>query len=229
MAGALQRAKSAGLAPRTVIDVGVADGTFDLYNGFPDSRFLLIEPMAEFEPALRAICRQFDGEYVLAAAAAQGGSASISFGGDLQGASLSHAENTSREIPTVTVDGVVEERGAEPPFLLKVDVQGSEFDVLAGAEKTLAKTDMVILEVPMFDFAGNGITMVETVAKMNDLGFVPHDIFDGLARPLDGALGQVDIAFVSSAHTIRQKRVWSSPGQAERGQVVHKVRRFLRV
>ena len=229
MVGALRRAKAAGIAPRTIIDVGVADGTFDLYDAFPNSRFLLIEPMAEFEVSLRTICEQIGGEYILAAASFEKGHAVINFGDNLHGASLSQSDSDSRKIPVITVDDVVKERCAEPPFLLKVDVQGAEFDVLAGAVKTLSESDMVILEVPMFDFAGNGITIVETVARMNDLGFLPYDIFDGLARPLDGALGQVDIAFVRKTHPMRQNAVWASSEQAKRSRVIHKIRRILRV
>src|SRR5579872_1958345 len=39
-------------APSTIIDVGVADGTLELHRNFPDARFLLVEPLEEFTPAL---------------------------------------------------------------------------------------------------------------------------------------------------------------------------------
>ena len=43
--GLLQHVKRLGLAPATVIDVGVADGTRALYDTFPAAHLLLIEPL----------------------------------------------------------------------------------------------------------------------------------------------------------------------------------------
>ena len=37
---------SLGFRPSTVIDVGAASGTSDLMNAFPESKFLLIEPLS---------------------------------------------------------------------------------------------------------------------------------------------------------------------------------------
>src|SRR5262245_52875429 len=48
MAEALRHLKERGFTPRTVIDVGVARGTDDLYEAFPDAKHLLIEPLGEF-------------------------------------------------------------------------------------------------------------------------------------------------------------------------------------
>src|SRR5690349_20367910 len=54
-----------GYAPATVIDVGVAAGTPVLYEAFPDAYHVLVEPLAEFEPALQALVARNGGEYVL--------------------------------------------------------------------------------------------------------------------------------------------------------------------
>ena len=40
-------------------------------------------------------------------------------------------------------------------YLIKVDVQGAELDVLRGAIETLNETELVILEVSMFEFMVN--------------------------------------------------------------------------
>ena len=49
--------KDNGFNPYTIIDVGVAKGTPDLYDVFPDSFFYLIEPLKEFESDLIKILR----------------------------------------------------------------------------------------------------------------------------------------------------------------------------
>ena len=38
------------------------------------------------------------------------------------------------------------------PYLLKIDVQGAELDVLEGAQNLLKDTEAVVLEVSMFGF-----------------------------------------------------------------------------
>jgi hypothetical protein len=75
MRGTLRQLKSLGFAPHTLIDVGVAYETGDLYPEFPNARILLIEPQAEFEPCLQEICRKYKAECVLAAAGAEAGTA----------------------------------------------------------------------------------------------------------------------------------------------------------
>ena len=58
LAEVLDHVSRLGFRPQTVIDVGVADGTFELYRAFPNAKHLLIEPLEEFKPALERITRQ---------------------------------------------------------------------------------------------------------------------------------------------------------------------------
>lgn len=57
-----------GFRPKTVVDVGVANGTQELYVAFPGSYFLLIEPLKDFEPQLKSILKKYQDSYVLSAA-----------------------------------------------------------------------------------------------------------------------------------------------------------------
>lgn len=59
-----------GYSPLTVFDIGVALGTFPLYEKFSDASHLLIEPLYEFEEKLIEISRKYKADYVLAAARA---------------------------------------------------------------------------------------------------------------------------------------------------------------
>src|SRR5215472_9354089 len=63
MAGALRQLKRLGLAPGTVIDVGVGTDTMELYEEFPAVPVLLIEPLTEFEPFLKKIPRERNAQY----------------------------------------------------------------------------------------------------------------------------------------------------------------------
>src|SRR5579885_3625629 len=68
--------KRLGFTPRTIVDVGVAYGTpslesHSLYEAFPESYFILIEPLKEFEPYMREILKKYRGEYFLTAVGAR--------------------------------------------------------------------------------------------------------------------------------------------------------------
>ena len=147
MRGALQQLINVGLQPATVIDVGVAFETNELYSKFPDASVLLIEPLAEFEFFLRDICNRHKAQYVLAAAGPKSGSTTLHVHPDLYGSSIfnevegSVVDGVPRQVPVVTLDEVCEKRALTGPYLIKVDVQGAELEVLAGARRTLQKTD----------------------------------------------------------------------------------------
>src|SRR5262250_1054331 len=99
MRGALRQLKRLGLAPGTVIDVGVATQTTDLYQEFPGVPLLLIEPLNEFEPFLRKIVGRYNAQYVLAAAGERRGTAVLNVHPDKVGSSL------LREVEGQSVDG----------------------------------------------------------------------------------------------------------------------------
>ena len=46
--------------PKTVIDVGVGNGTFELYEAYPNANFILIEPVIEYEQVIAKIKRQYN-------------------------------------------------------------------------------------------------------------------------------------------------------------------------
>jgi FkbM family methyltransferase len=57
------------------------------------------------------------------------------------------------------------------PYILKVDVQGAELEVLQGAGKMLARTVMVILEVPLFRQTQGSNSLDDIVVFLKALGF----------------------------------------------------------
>ena len=71
------------------------------------------------------------------------------------------------EVPAVTLDRLVEQTQAQPPFLIKVDVQGAELDVLAGAQTTLRHAELILLEVSFFQFFEGAPLFCEVLAHMS--------------------------------------------------------------
>jgi FkbM family methyltransferase len=210
MSMTFEQVRQLGFYPETVIDVGVAEGTPQLYRAFPKAHYLLIEPLAEFQAALGRIGQRLRAESVIAAAGAAKGSMTIRIAGDPAGSSLlrevdkSDATAPSRVVPVVTIDDLCQEHRFEGPFLIKVDVQGGELEALKGAMRTLERTELIIVEISLFGFFVGGPQLIDVVDWMKAAGFVAYDVCGGHCRPRDGALAQVDMAFVKEDGPFRR-------------------------
>jgi FkbM family methyltransferase len=222
--GVLRQAKTLGFAPQTIVDVGAAYGQFALGCKplFPGSKYVLIEPLEEYARALEEVVATLPAaELVRAAAAAKRGEITINVHRDLVGSSLylehedSSVNGVPRTVPTVALDDLAREKQWRPPYLLKVDVQGAELEVLAGARETLRATEYVLLEVSFFEFFANGPLFHDVVAFMKSHGFVAYDVFGFQYRPLDNALSQADIAFVREGGSFRQHHYYATRNQRE--------------
>jgi FkbM family methyltransferase len=220
--GPLERLRGAGVVPATVIDAGAALGDWSIACAgiWPAARYLLVEPLAEFHPQLAAVAGRLQhAEVVHAAVSSVTGEQEINVHRDLVGSSLlreregPHVDGTPRRVQTTTIDALVTGRTLEPPFLLKLDVQGAERDVLLGARDTLAAAAAVQVEVSFFSFFEGGAPFAEIVELLGESGLVVYDITGLSHRPLDGALGQADIVFVPEASPVRRDHVYASSAQ----------------
>lgn len=211
-----------GFQPKTIIDVGVAAGTPELYRTFPDCYFLLIEPLKAFEPNLIKIVKEYRGSYVLAAAGAHSGKAIFNVHQNhLDGSSL-HKETMGEDadgieiiVPVVTIDEIIKDKKLDGPYLLKIDIQGAELTALDGAQVTLKDTEVVVLEVSLFEFMTGAPQFYDVISYMKARDFVVYDIIHGWNRPLDNALGQVDIMFVKDKGMFRQNHSYATKKQLQ--------------
>lgn len=222
MKGALLHAKRLGFSPTVVIDVGAAHGTDELYRTFPDSHHILVEPLQEYEETLRGITDVLkSAAYIQAAATNFEGSLTINVHPDLVGSSVylekedSNVNGVPREVSCTTIDHLCENIKDDDVVLIKIDVQGAEKDVLLGATKTLNKVEYIILEAVFYDFFDGGSEIFDLIHFMNTHGFSIYEFFDPLYRPLDGAMSQVDIAFVKKSGMFRFHHVYATSEQRE--------------
>lgn len=207
--------KRLGFQPTAIIDVGTANGTFPLLKVFPHSNFLWIEPLSEFEPDLIKLKQKYKGNYLIAAAGKNDGSIDINVHADLVGSSLLHesdgtkADGLKRTVRMVKLDSLDEKNNLKDNILLKIDVQGTELDVLEGAEQLISKCEVILLEVSFFKFLEINPEFFDVIFYMKKKGFVVYDIVEGINRPLDFALAQKDIVFVKEFGRFRQSHHWS--------------------
>jgi len=208
-----------GFYPNLIVDVGAADGTPPLQNAFPQANFFWIEPLQEFEPALKKLQNQFHGDYVIAGVGKEEGSFILNVHEDLHGSTMFNEtggeqfDGKQRHVPVLTLNklGHIYNWQQFSKILLKVDVQGFELEVLKGANGILPNVDVIILEVSLFKFLKNAPDFHEVVDYMKTIGYVVYDIIGGINRPLDFSLGQVDLVFVKESGSLRQSHRWADP------------------
>jgi FkbM family methyltransferase len=225
-------ARGAGLRPETIIDVGAAHGRWSLeaQKVYPNARYLLVEPLVEYSTDPDSVRARLNGAIqVEAAATREAAVVELHVHEDLVGSSLRHEHDGTefdglpRQVRGIPVDMLVSEHRLSAPYLLKIDVQGAELDVLAGASQTLTETELVFVEVSLFQFYKGGPVFNDVTAHMAGLGFVPYDLVGGLYRPLDGALAQVDVVFARENGRLRRSQNHATPQQ--RGQTADRLAR----
>lgn len=223
--GALSHVRKLGWQPRTCLDVGAALGEFSLTCSrfFPEAEYLMIEPLEEYGPFLTTAVRRIPhAKHIPAAAASSEGAITVNVHKDLVGSSLyretegPEVDGVERTVLGITLDGLCRKHGVASPYLLKIDVQGAELDVLNGAEQVLQECEYVILEVSLFKFFLEGPVFYDVVNFMKDRGFVVYDMWGFKYRPFDRALGQVDIAFVREEGIFRKYHLYATPEQRAR-------------
>lgn len=207
-----EHVKNTGFNPTSIVDIGIATGTDELYRHFPRARYLLVEPLKEFEQHLQMLCSQFPGSnYMLAAAGPEEGHMVIHVGpgmGDSSRFKTLMAEDGAYEMPARTVpqyriDTMWDTLNFTGPALLKVDVQGGELEVLKGAEKTLPNFEMIVLETPLTQNYVGAPIFHEYIAYLAARDFVLYDIIHtGYADT--GMLAELDLVFVKKDGRFRQ-------------------------
>ena len=210
-----------GLAPLTIVDVGVGPGTPELYEAFPGAKLVLVEPLEEWRSQLESTERERPTEVVMAAAGSNAGNVEIAVHrvpacSSMFGARRGDSdEPVRRVVAMVRLDDVARERRLAGPFVVKVDVEGGELEVLAGALDLLEESELVLLEVSLFELVPGAPQFHDVVSWMLDHGFVVADFYNGHNRPLDGALAQLDVAFVRLDGRFRRQHAYATAAQAD--------------
>lgn len=96
-------------------------------------------------------------------------------------------------VPADTLDSL--SNGRQPPFFVKLDVQGAEARALAGGARTLEATHFVLLEASLLPLYQGSPLVEELISLLRGRGFYPVDMERGHWLEKDGALAQVDVLF----------------------------------
>ena len=208
-----EHVKALGFSPSVCIDIGAAKGTNSIYSAFPEALHIVFEPLPDFHDDLELTMKGFRHEIHHCALMDKAESRKLLRHPDRFGSSLMHTrKQTGRDlvdVETKTLDSVVGSKNLSEGLLIKTDCQGADLFVIKGASETLKQADIVIMESSLFSFWGeHHPDIYDIIVYMKAKGFAVYDILDGLFRPSDGALGQVDLVFVKGNGVFRESRRW---------------------
>lgn len=195
--------KGLGFNPGTLIDVGVAGGTPQLYRAFPDAYLVLIEPLTECVTDIEGILRSRPGEHVPVALGQEPGVRNLRVE-PREPSKTSFYERHRRErtgdtpairqVAVDTLDRVMSARRFPRPFGLKIDAEGAELEILHGAAATLSETEFVIVEAGMGCRFHGGCGLADLVGELDRNGFRAVDILD-IGRDATSRAAFLDLVF----------------------------------
>jgi FkbM family methyltransferase len=205
-----------------VLDVGANSGQFGLelrrhgYTG----RMVSFEPLrAAYETLSRAVARDllwearnygigdFDGARRMHVAA-NSASSSLHEALPLHDEAAPEARYVgTEEVAIRRLDGAVDELVASAhATYLKIDVQGAEEAVLAGAVKTLPRISAVQLEMSLYPLHSGAASYAGLFEIMRLRGFQLAGLEPGLAAAVDGRLLQVDGLFIRDPAVVERSQ-----------------------
>lgn len=134
----------------SVIDVGVMEGTFILYNSFPNANLFLIDPLIESQQMVQFRLTDRDYKFFNCAVGNKEGHIQIDVQSNLRESSILKRVTrlkpvTQRKINIKKLDSLLPQMQLGKT-LLKVDTEGYELNVLRGAKETIKKCNYIICE-----------------------------------------------------------------------------------
>jgi FkbM family methyltransferase len=213
-----------GWTAKTFLDIGAAEGTFLLarrdFGLFPEAKHFFFDAMRENEPIYQALEQRPAGPFQvigheIAALSCMEGETVISvdpsfYNTHITGLqpALTYAE--LRQVPVRRLDTLVDKHKIEPPYAIKLDVQGGELDVLRGALLTLEKAVVVVTEIRTF---AERDALDDLLVFMNRNGFTLFDLTDLAHFPSDHSLYQCYATFIPKRMEFRFNQPHAAPEQ----------------
>jgi FkbM family methyltransferase len=191
------------LEPKSILDIGASIGA--LYREFkqvyPDAYYYLIEANPDCEPYLQVL----NVDYFIGALSSTEGTALFykdassptSTGNSLYKENSEHFRDDNLlvvECKTYTLDNLF----ADAQFdLIKLDVQGSELDIMRGGAALVQRAKGVILELSIVEYNINAPLEQEVIEYMNSIGFTEEEEIGSHYNPITYELFQRDVLFIN--------------------------------
>ncbi|WP_349657580.1 FkbM family methyltransferase [Xanthomonas sp. 10-10] len=198
----------------TIIDVGVAEGTPDLYRNLSPAHVIFIEPVTLFAAQVETLRQQFpSSQYLQIGLSDRKEQTVINYREDapvlsslLESSSLrdTGAERIIRlPVELHRLDDVFAQlHETDRTTLLKIDTEGYELQILRGAVESLRKMTYVMLELSVIERFHGSYTCQELVSFMQQQGFQLHTCLSA-SVDAQGYCRVVDAVFINTVASQR--------------------------
>jgi FkbM family methyltransferase len=202
------RAVVTRVRPDVVLDVGANRGQFTLLvkGLFPSATVVAFEPVEQALAVLRRLAAGMKGVTVVATACgAQRGSTTVNVAEDDDNSSLlppTHRQleldprsstSGTEAVDIAPLDDLVDQRLLAGVSLLKIDVQGTELDVLRGATNLLKAVTYLYVELSFLERYAGQSAPSDIVRLLDRSGFALLHLHNPISAR--GGLVQVDALF----------------------------------
>jgi len=177
----LHSLKAKGFEPKVIYDIGACVGAWTKMAKqiWPNARYILFEANWEME----FLYWEVGWEYSMGLLGQENDQIVKYYQNDFQPTGNSyyreigcthgdyHPENQYLWKPIRKLDTVVEQREFPLPDMVKMDVQGAEWDIFLGAQRTFSKVEHLIMELQHMEYNKGALKNTEILPKMEEFGW----------------------------------------------------------
>lgn len=198
----LEVIQKTGLKIDTVYDVGACVGAWSQTVKtavLKDAEFILFEANPAYAPILATT-----GFRNFTTVLSNPGRDSVDFFNGTNTGDSYYKETTkyydnqgSITLPCTTLDKLIAEHNLPVPNFIKLDTQGSELDILAGAGSVINQVDLIYTECPIVRYNAGAPNMQDYLDYFRMRKFLPVGLLE--THYIENTLLQVDIMFMRQA------------------------------
>jgi FkbM family methyltransferase len=195
--------KRYGFDPRHVVDVGANRGTWTrrAVQFFPKAQYTLVEPQDQLKTYIQdLIASGIKINWINAGVSDVSGTLPlmVSYRDDSSTFISSPDDSNASKIliPVRTLNEIASSSGGPMPEMVKIDAEGFDLKVLAGATRLFGKTDVFFVEVVICENHPYENTISRVIPTMEQAGYHAADITDINRSPKYGVLWLCELAFL---------------------------------
>jgi FkbM family methyltransferase len=195
--------KRYGFEPKHIVDVGANRGTWTrkAVQFFPNAQYTLVEPQDQLKTYIQdLVASGIKINWINAGVSDVSGTLPLTVSNrDDSSTFVSLPEDGNAPkilIPVRTLSEIVSSSDSPVPEMVKIDAEGFDLKVLAGAAQLFGKTEVFFVEVVISENHPYENTIAKVIPAMEKVGYHAVDITDINRSPRYGVLWLCELAFL---------------------------------